>query len=290
MNKAAEQLFITQPSLTSSIKTLENEIGTRIFLRTGKGVSITAEGVDFLKYARQVYQQYEILEQRYSDKANIRRKFGVSTQHYSFAVQAFVETVKKFGTLKYEFAIRETKTLEVINDVGSLKSEIGIIYLSDYNSRIIKKLLRDNGLKFTKLIDCNAYVYLYKGHPLAGEKSIGLAQLADYPCLAFEQGDRSSFYLSEEILSDIEYPRTIKTNDRASMLNLMKGLNSYTLCSGIISENLNGSDYIAVPFREDEENHNTVMTIGYIVKEGSLPTQIGEEYINQLGIYLQNPS
>ncbi len=290
MNKAAEQLFITQPSLTSSIKTLENEIGTRIFLRTGKGVSITAEGVDFLKYARQVYQQYEILEQRYSDKANIKRKFGVSTQHYSFAVQAFVETVKKFGTLKYEFAIRETKTLEVINDVGTLKSEIGIIYLSDYNSRIIKKLLRDNGLKFIKLIDCDAYVYLYKGHPLAGEKSIGLDQLADYPCLAFEQGDRSSFYLSEEILSDIEYPRTIKTNDRASMLNLMKGLNSYTLCSGIISENLNGSDYIAVPFREDEENRNTVMSIGYVVKEGSLPTQIGEEYINQLRIYLNNPN
>ncbi len=290
MNKAAEQLFITQPSLTSSIKTLENEIGTRIFLRTGKGVSITAEGVDFLKYARQVYQQYEILEQRYSDKANIKRKFGVSTQHYSFAVQAFVETVKKFGTLKYEFAIRETKTLEVINDVGTLKSEIGIIYLSDYNSRIIKKLLRDNGLKYIKLIDCDAYVYLYKGHPLAGEKSIGLDQLADYPCLAFEQGDRSSFYLSEEILSDIEYPRTIKTNDRASMLNLMKGLNSYTLCSGIISENLNGSDYIAVPFREDEENRNTVMSIGYVVKEGSLPTQIGEEYINQLRIYLNNPN
>lgn len=289
MNKAAELLYITQPSLTSSIKSLENEIGINVFLRTGKGVCLTAEGSDFLQYARQVYQQYEILENRYSDKANIKRKFGVSTQHYSFAVQAFVETVKKFGTLKYEFALRETKTLEVISDVGTLKSEIGIIYLSEYNSRVISKLLRENSLKFHKLIDCNAYVYLHRSHPLAGEKSIGLEQLADYPCLSFEQGDRSSFYLSEEILSDIEYPRTIKTTDRATNLNLMKELNSYTLCSGIISENLNGSEFTAVPFREDENNRNTVMSIGYILKEGSIKSQIAEVYIEQLNEYLKNP-
>ena len=286
MNKAAEILYITQPSLTSSIKALENETGISIFFRTGKGVTLTSEGIDFLQYARQVYQHYEILQQRYSDKANIKRKFGVSTQHYSFAVQAFVETVKQFGTLKYEFALRETKTLEVINDVGTLKSEIGILYLSDYNSRIIKKLLKENGLIFNKLVDCSAYVYLHKDHPLAKEESIGLEQLEDYSCLSFEQGDRSSFYLSEEILSDIEYPRTIKTNDRATMLNLMKGLHGYTLCSGIISEDLNSSDYLTVPFREDEENRNTIMTIGYIVKDGSLLSQIAEVYISQLKDYL----
>ncbi|MBR2176584.1 MAG: LysR family transcriptional regulator [Clostridia bacterium] len=287
MNKAAEILYITQPSLTSSIKALENETGISIFFRTGKGVTLTSEGIDFLQYARQVYQHYEILQQRYSDKANIKRKFGVSTQHYSFAVQAFVETVKQFGTLKYEFALRETKTLEVINDVGTLKSEIGILYLSDYNSRIIKKLLKENGLIFNKLVDCSAYVYLHKDHPLAKEESIGLEQLEDYSCLSFEQGDRSSFYLSEEILSDIEYPRTIKTNDRATMLNLMKGLHGYTLCSGIISEDLNSSDYLTVPFREDEENRNTIMTIGYIVKDGSLLSQIAEVYISQLKDYLK---
>ena len=286
MNKAAEMLYITQPSLTSSIKALENEIGINIFFRTGKGVTLTAEGVDFLRYARQVYQQYEILEIKYSDKSNIKRKFGVSTQHYSFAVQAFVETVKQFDAHKYEFALRETKTLEVINDVGMLKSEIGILYLSEYNSRIIKKLLRDNALIFHQLIDCNAYVYLHRNHPLAKESSIGLEQLADYSCLSFEQGDKSSFYLSEEILSDIEYPQTIKTNDRATMLNLMKGLNGYTLCSGIISEDLNSSDYVTVPFREDEEHRNTIMTIGYIIKDGAVPSPIAEVYIEQLKLYL----
>ena len=287
MNKAAEKLFITQPSLTSSIKSLENEIGISIFLRTGRGVSVTSEGSDFLQYARQVYQQYDILEQRYSNKASIKRKFGVSTQHYSFAVEAFVETVKKFGTLQFEFALRETKTNEVISDVGTLKSEIGILFLSDYNNKVIKKMLKDNNLEFHKLIDCRAYVYLYKDHPLAGQESIGLDQLEDYPCLSFEQGDQGSIYLAEEILSDVEYLRTIKTNDRATMLNLMKGLNGYTLCSGIISEKLNSSDYITVPFKEDDSNRNTTMTIGYILKDGSIPSRIAEVYIEQLKAYLE---
>lgn len=287
MNKAAEKLFITQPSLTSSIKSLENEIGISIFLRTGRGVSVTSEGSDFLQYARQVYQQYDILEQRYSNKASIKRKFGVSTQHYSFAVEAFVETVKQFGTLQFEFALRETKTNEVISDVGTLKSEIGILFLSDYNNKVIKKMLKDNNLEFHKLIDCRAYVYLYKDHPLAGQESIGLDQLEDYPCLSFEQGDQGSIYLAEEILSDVEYLRTIKTNDRATMLNLMKGLNGYTLCSGIISEKLNSSDYITVPFKEDDSNRNTTMTIGYILKDGSIPSRIAEVYIEQLKAYLE---
>lgn len=287
MSKASEMLFISQPTLTSSIRELEKEIGTSIFLRTGRGVVQTSEGADFLIYARQVYQQYELLHQKYGEKGNAKRKFGISTQHYSFAVKAFVETVKQFGTLQFEFAIRETKTLEVINDVGNLKSEVGILYLSSYNNKIINKMLKENGLEFHKLIDCNAYVYLYKEHPLANEEAIGMEQLKDYPCLSFEQGDKSSFYLAEEILSDNEYERTIKVNDRATMLNLMKGLNGYTLCSGIICEDLNGDDYVAVPFREDETNQNSIMEIGYIIKKSGLLSQIAKVYINELESYLE---
>ena len=287
MNKAADILFISQPSLTSSIKELEKELGISIFLRTGKGVTQTNEGVDFLMYARQVYQQYELLQLKYKKKGNVKRKFSVSTQHYSFAVKAFVETVKRFDTLKFEFAIYETKTLEVISDVGNLKSEIGILYMSLYNNKIIKKMLSENELEFHKLIDCNAYVYLYKGHPLANETSIGMEQLKNYPCLSFKQGDQSSFYLAEEILSDNEYERTIKTNDRATMLNLMKGLNGYTLCSGIICEELNGDEYIAVPFKEDETNLNTTMEIGYIAKKDGLLSDIAKSYINDLKFYLK---
>lgn len=287
MNRSAELLFVSQPSLTSAIKELEREIGISIFIRTSKGAIPTSEGADFLVRARQVYQQYELLTDKYSPGGNIKRKFGVSTQHYSFAVKAFVETVKKYDTLNFEFAIRETKTLEVITDAGTLKSEIGILYKSDYNRKIIDKLLKENELEFYPLINCRAYVYLWKNHPLAGEESISLEQLRDYPRLSFEQGSGSSVFLAEEILSENDYPRTIFSNDRASQLNLMVGLNGYTLCSGIICEELNGSDYIAVPFREDENNRNTVMEIGYITKKYSRLSDIGESYIYEVKKYLE---
>ncbi|MBQ7901797.1 MAG: LysR family transcriptional regulator [Clostridia bacterium] len=286
MNKAAEALFISQPSLTSAIKELEREAGINIFLRTSKGVSETSEGAEFLMYARQVYQQYELLTQKYGDKGNIKRKFSVSTQHYSFAVKAFVETVKQFDTSKYEFAVRETKTYNVIHDVGIFKSEIGILYLSDFNRKIISKFLKENDLRFHHLIDCKAYVYIWKNHPLAKKASINLKDLEEYPCLSFEQGDNGSFYFAEEILSENIYKRTIKACDRATMLNLMIGLNGYTLCSGIICQELNGSDYIAVPFEDDEINQNSIMEIGYVTKRNSVLSEIGGFYIDEVKKYL----
>ncbi|MDO4829870.1 MAG: LysR family transcriptional regulator [Clostridia bacterium] len=286
MNKAAEQLFISQPSLTNSVKELERELGITVFNRSGRGVTLTAEGAEFILYARQVYSQYENLLEKFGKRSNIKKRFGVSTQHYSFAVKAFVETVKTFDTSKYEFAIRECKTLEVITDVSTLKSEIGILYLSDFNRKVIQKLLTSNGVEFHKLINCNAYVYLWKGHPLAKKKSITIEQLSDYPCLSFEQGDGSSFYLAEEILSTNEYTRIIKTCDRATMLNLMVGLNGYTLCSGIICEELNGTDYVAVPFKADDSNPNSVMEIGYIIRSNIVLSDTGRLYIDEIKRYL----
>ncbi|MBP1579752.1 MAG: LysR family transcriptional regulator [Oscillospiraceae bacterium] len=287
MNKAAEKLFISQPSLTSAVRELEKEIGIQVFVRSSRGVSVTAEGADFLMYVRQVYQQYELLRQKYGESGGARRKFGVSTQHYSFAVKAFVEMVKNFGTLNFEFAIRETRTMDVLKDVGGFRSEVGIIYRCDYNRKIIGKILHELELEFFPLINCRAYVYLWKNHPLANEKSIGLEQLVDYPCLVFEQGEGSSGFLAEEILTDNDYPRMIRSTDRATQLNLMVGLNGYTLCSGIICEELNGSEYRAVPFREDERNRNTLMEIGYVMKKHSILSDIGEVYISEVKRYLQ---
>lgn len=288
MNKAAETLFLSQPSLTNAVKDLEKEIGITIFLRTGKGVIPTKEGEEFLLYARQLYQQYELMRQKYSDSKNIKRKFGISTQHYSFAVKAFSDTVKKFDTLNYEFAIRETKTFDVIQDVGNFKSEIGILYLNDFNRKIIKKMLKENDCDFHKLIRCKAYVYIWKKHPLAQKKSITFDELQNFPCLSFEQGENGSFYFAEEILSTNEYQRIIKATDRATMLNLMVSLNGYTLCSGIICEELNGSDFIAVPFEADENNPNSSMEIGYIIKKNNILSEIGKVFIEEVTSYLNS--
>ncbi|MCM1190716.1 MAG: LysR family transcriptional regulator [bacterium] len=287
LNKAAEILYIAQPSLSSSMQELEKELGITVFNRSGRGVTLTADGAEFLQHAKQLYSQYEMLIEKYGNPQNLKKKFGVSTQHYSFAVKAFVELVKQFDTTRYEFAIRETQTKDVIGDVASLKSEIGILYLSDFNRAAIGKLLRTAGLEFHHLIQCNAYVYLWSGHPLARQKTIRFEELKDYPCLSFEQGDTSSFYFAEEILSTGEYNRTVKANDRATMLNLMIGLNGYTLCSGIICEELNGNDFIAVPFEADSVEESSVMEIGYITRQNSILSEIGAKYIEEIGRYLQ---
>ena len=285
-NKAAEILYVAQPSLTSSIKELEKELGISIFHRSGRGVTLTNDGVEFMLYARQLYQQYQSLMQKYGKMGTLKKKFGISTQHYSFAVKSFVEMVKKFNTAEYEFAIRETKTRDIIDDVSTGKSEIGIIYLSNFNRMAITKLLHTKDLEFHELTACEAYVYLWKGHPLASCKSIRFEQLNEYPCLSFEQGDNSSFYFAEEILSTNEYARTIKANDRATMLNLMIGLNGYTLCSGIICEELNGSDYVAVPFEHEDSENADRMVIGYITRKNMPLSRMGALYIDEIKQYL----
>lgn len=285
-NKAAEVLYVAQPSLSGAIHQLEKELGITIFHRGGRGVTLTNDGVEFIAYARQVCHQYELLLEKYGKSGTLKKKFAVSTQHYSFAVKSFVDLVKQFNTAEYEFAIRETKTREVIEDVSTLKSEIGILYLSSFNRNAILKLLNTNGLEFHPLIDCQAYVYLWKGHPLAKNRSIRMEDLSEYPCLSFEQGSNSSFYFAEEILSTNEYSRIIKANDRATMLNLMVGLNGYTLCSGIICQELNGSDYIAVPFEPEGDASASTMEIGYIVNKNMVLSALGELYIQELRRYL----
>lgn len=286
LNKAAEKLYVSQPSLTNAMKELEKELGITLFFRSGRGVTLTNDGTEFLLYAKQIYEQYENVLDKYGKNGSYKKKFGVSTQHYSFAVKAFVDMVKEFDMSEYDFAIRETKTMEVISDVSNMKSEIGLLYLCDFNRKSIEKLLNSANLEFQHLIDCQAYVYLWKGHPLASQKTISFEELNGYPCLSFEQGDNSSFYLAEEILSTNEYSQTIKTNDRATMLNLMVGLNGYTLCSGIICEELNGSEFVTVPFRDDEQNPNSIMEIGYIVRKNSIMSKVGSLYIEKLKSYL----
>lgn len=290
INEAARNLFISQPSLSSAIKELEAETGTELFIRTKRGIVITAEGEEFIGYARQIVEQYQLMETRYIEKRNVKKKFSVSMQHYSFAVNAFVEMVKQFGMDEYEFAIHETKTHSVIDDVKNLKSEIGILYVNDFNRKIMMKLFSQNNLEFHEILHCGIYAYIWKGHPLAHKNEISIEELQEYPCLSFDQGTNNSFYFAEEVLSTYDYKQIIKANDRATMLNLMVGLNGYTLCSGIICEELNGSDYCAVPLKANE-----VMTIGYISRKGIPISPIGKKYLEEIAKYRQytqqsNPS
>ena len=279
INEASKQLFISQPSLSETIRELETELGFDIFLCSNRGIVITPEGEEFLGYARQVTEQFGLLKSKYIDKKT-KEKFSVSTQHYTFAVQAFVETVKKTGMEQYEFAVHETTTTSVIENVKNFKSEIGVLYQNDFNENVLNKMFRENGLEFVELFQCDTFVYLWSGHPLAGQQMISMEELDEYPCLSFDQGKNHSLYLAEEMKSTYDYRRLIKANDRATLLNLMRGLNAYTLCSGIICKDLNGDDYIAIPLKETEK-----MRIGYLKRKGAKISHIGELYIEELKKY-----
>ena len=283
MNEAAKNLFVSQPSLSGSIRELENEIGITIFIRSNRGVQLTPEGTDFLGYARQVVEQYELMETKYIRKENIKKKFSVSTQHYTFAVNAFVELMKQYEIDEYDFSIFETKTGEVIDNVDKYRSEIGVLYLNDFNREVLTKLFTTKGLSFHALFDCRVYVYLWKEHPLAKKDKITLEELMDYPCLAFDQGESNSFYFAEELYSTFDYKQIIHANDRATLLNLFVAMNGFTLCSGIICEDLNGDNYCAIPLDSDE-----IMTIGYIKKKGIPLSTMGKIYVEEISKYKNN--
>ena len=280
INEAAKKLFISQPSLTAALKALEQEVGFDIFVRTKSGIVLTVKGAEFLGYAKSVVEQYDILDAKYISKNNVKRTFQVSMQHYTFAVNAFVSVINQYGMDKYEFEIHETKTHEVIENVRNQKSEIGVLYLNDYNKTVLEKIFSDSGLVFTPLFECSIYAYMSKKNPLATKNEVTMEDLDDYPCLAFAQGDYNSFYFAEEVLSTYEYKQLVRANDRATLLNLMVGINGYTLCSGIICEDLNGTDYCAVRLRTDEK-----MTIGYISRKGSVLSEMGAKYIEELAKY-----
>lgn len=276
MNEASKKLFVSQPNLSAVVRELEEEAGITIFIRSNRGIVITPEGEEFIGYAKQVVEQYHLMERRYMNSES-KKKFSVSMQHYSFAVQAFVEMVQSVGMEEYEFAIHETQTNQVIENVRSMKSELGVLFLSEFNEAVLQKLFKESDLIFEELFDCDTYVYLWRGHPLAKKEVISMKELEEYPCLVFEQGKNNSFYFSEEMKSTYDYKRMIRADDRATMLNLMVGLNGYTLCSGIICEELNGDDYAAVPLLESEKMH-----IGYIRHKGIKVSPIGEIYLNAL--------
>lgn len=277
INEASKSLFISQPSLSNAIKELEKEIKITIFTRTNRGMSISPEGAEFLGYARQVLQQSDLLEEKYLSGKPSKQRFSVSTHHYLFATNAFVDLIKEFGGDEYEFTLRETKTYEVIDDVKNLRSELGIIYLSNDNETVMMKLLKESNLVFNELFKAQPHVFIYKKHPLAGHSIVTLEEIEQYPCLSFEQGIHNSFYFSEEVLSTRSVKKRIKVSDRAAEVNLMIGLNAYTISTGVFPEYLHGEDIIAVPLEVDE-----VIRVGTIVHKDVTLTTLGETYLAAL--------
>ncbi len=277
ISEAAKELFLSQPSLTNAIKELEQEMQLTIFNRTNKGIVVSNAGDEFLSYARQVLEQANLLEERFLNGNKQSPRFSVSTQHYSFAVNAFVDVIREFGQNQYDFTLRETQTYEIIEDVTRLKSEIGVLYTSSKNEEVIMKFIKQNGLEFKKLFLAKPHVFISSKHPLAEKETITIEELEEYPYLSFEQGEYNSFYFSEEILSTLGRNKNIKVRDRATLFNLAVGLNGYTVSTGVISKELNGENIIARPLMENEH-----MCVGTIKQKNMPLSRYGYAYMEAL--------
>lgn len=280
IKEAAKKLFISQPGLSAAMKELEEELGFLLFDRNNRGIHVTTEGAEFLGYAKQVLGQFELLEKRYTTNEKQRSLFSVSMQHYVFAVHAFIETVKQFPKVQYDFSVYETKTYEVLRDVRDAKSEIGILSYSKSNEKIVRKILKEYQLVFHPLMQREAYIYLWKGHPLAEKEELSLGELSEYPCISFEQDNQSEFHLQEEALGFYNYERTIKTNDRATSMEILAGLNGYTVGTGIASSSVLSSELVSIKLKEEDP-----LTIGYILRKGGNLSPIAKQYIEELTTY-----
>jgi len=281
MREAAGKLYVSQPALSASIKELEDELGILIFERTNKGISLTDEGREFIIYAKKALAQYEILEDRYLSKDSDKERFSVSTQHYNFSIRAFTDVIKKMDPGKYIFSIHETKTKEVLEDVRTLKSEVGIVSFSGANEALMKKLFKEYQLEFTPLMIRETYIYVWKGHKLAGRKEISIEELEDYPVVSFDQSDDSNLYLNEEAMADYDFKKMVKSDDRATSMEIIAELGGYSIGSGMLS----GDDVIlgglvAIKLKEEDP-----LTIGYITRIGSKMSVYGQAYIDELTKY-----
>ncbi|WP_342566139.1 LysR family transcriptional regulator [Paenibacillus sp. FSL R7-0345] len=277
MNEAAKRLFVSQPSLSNAIKELESELGITIFERTNRGISISAEGMEFLGYARQIIEQTEFMENRYTGKKRSPVYFSVSTQHYAFVVDAFVRLMKERKLAEYNFSLRETQTYEIIEDVRTLRSDLGILYINESNYKVMNKLFSDGNLKFTPLFNTNPHVYVRTGHALAAKETIVLEDILPFPYITFEQGDNNSLHFSEEMLSFTQIEKNVKVTDRATLSNLLLGSDAYTIGTGIMASDLNGNGMVTIPY-----DSNEVFTVGWIAHKDRKPSEIMSAYIDLL--------
>lgn len=273
---AAELLYVAQPTMSAAMKDLESRVGRTLLARSARGVTLTEEGAEFLGYARQVVEQMSLLEQRYLGQPPSRRLLGVSAQHYSFVVEAFIRMVQSGEAAQYEFSLRETRTWDIIEDVRTLRSEVGILYRNDFNRKVIDKLLRDSGLVFHPLFAAVPHIFISRQNPLAARDRVTLDDLADLPRLTFDQGANNSFYFAEEILSTLSSKREIRVSDRATIFNLMIGLDGYTISTGIISDDLD-PEIVAIPLDVDES-----IEIGWISHSGIPLTEQARRYLAEV--------
>ena len=273
-NEAAKRLFVTQSGVSNAIKELEAELQIIIFERTNHGISISLDGSEFLEYASQIIAQADMIEKRYNTSGNNKRRFSISMHHYDFTAKAFVQLLKDEKAPKYTFSIKEAKTIEVIEDVTNLRSDIGILYTSSFNDKVMSRIFAKNNLVFTPLFVTRPFVFISNDHPLASKSIIMDKDFLDYPYVIYEQGTDSSVQFAEEMLQYTESEKIIRIKDRGTLFDILMGTEAYTVGTGILISELNDGRIKSVPLDSDQ-----IYTVGWISRKDTKISEVAERYL-----------
>ena len=271
-NEAAKNLFVAQSSLSSSIKALEEELGITVFDRVSNGVLLTEEGAEFIRYATQLVEQHDFVLKRYSYQQS-SQKLYISTQHYDFVADIFGKLLWETKAESYQFALRETQTYQVIREIETAYSDIGVLAIKGNDDGIMKRYLHKKGLLFTPFLKAFPHVFVRKKHPLAKEKSLCYHQLKEYAYVSYEQGEHHNSFFTEEIMNSFS-DKHIEISDRASLMNVLLSTDCYTVGTGIMPSALNNGNIVSIPLDSEE-----FYTIGYILHGNKKITPLMERFI-----------
>lgn len=247
ISKAAAALFVTQPSISKAVRELEADLGITILDRTNKGVVFTKEGTELLFYAKMLLEQMESVVYHFNKEKTIDlTKVSISSQHYGFVIEAVANLMDYFSERKYELTIREGKTTDVIDDVYTRRSILGVLSLNDFNKNFFERYFIAKSLMFTPLTSLRQHVFLREEHPLAHLPSITFEQLREYPYLTYQQDD-VLLHFAEEAINVDNIKKLVYLKDRGAMNNLLSNTDGYNIGTGCIVNNYMNPNIISIP-------------------------------------------
>ncbi len=275
-SEAAKELFVAQSSLSGSVKQLEGELGIKIFERSKNGVELTPDGAEFIRYAEELVEKNDFIMQRYRF-SGAEARLNVSTQHYDFIADAFCRFISSSDAESYDLSLQEKRTYDVIKDVETAYSDIGIIAIKDEDMDIMNRYLQKKGIVFCELIKALPHAYLRRSHPISGEDSLLYGQLAEYPYVCYEQGAHNDSWFTEEMLSGIDCPKRVVISDRATLMNVLLETDAYTVGTGIMPSALNDGKIVSIPIESD-----SFYRVGYLYKKDRQPTGAMSNFLELL--------
>ncbi len=281
-NEAAKAMFVAQTSISGAVKSLEEELGIKIFERSNKGVFLTDDGAELVRYAKQLVSNADYITERYGGPARIS-KISISSQHYDFVAEVFGHFLSENAEGDFDFSIREVETVNVIDDVEKSFSDVGIIAIKDTDMDIMERLLAGKKIEFKSLFKTPFHVYIGKNHPLSSNSIITFSELSEYPYITYEQGGHNSSMFTEEFSDKINSSKNVRITDRATLMNMLFITECYTIGTGTMNySKLSGGNILSVPLDTSGE-----YIIGYIVRRDKNLSTLVRKFVDELAQFFK---